>query len=106
MKEENRKTLMLVMQQATSSALVKVLSDKTADVPERPGIKSDMKEAALEAAFTLLATSIASIIVRDFTREDLPYRVAARASRYGLRESARASGRNSCPRLGRGCRLL
>lgn len=68
MKEKNKRTLMLVMSRGASFALASVLADKLITIPERPGIRDDIKEAALKAAFTVIAASIASILVRDLTR--------------------------------------
>lgn len=68
MKEKNKKTLMLVISRGGSILLSSMLADKLIDVPEEPGIMDDIKEAAVKAAFTVIAASIASILVRDLTR--------------------------------------
>lgn len=67
-KEKNKKTLMLVISRGGTVLLSKMLADKLIDVPEEPGIMDDIKEAALKAVFTVMAASIASILVRDLTR--------------------------------------
>jgi len=66
--EKNKKTLMLVMSRGGSILLSKMLADKLISVPERPGIKDDVKEALMKAAFTAVAASIASVLVRSFLR--------------------------------------
>lgn len=68
MKEKNKKTLMTVLSRGASIALASMLADKIITVPERPGIKDDIKEALLKAVFTVIASSVASVLVRDFTR--------------------------------------
>lgn len=68
MKEKNKRTLMLVLSRGASFTLASMLADKIITIPERPGIKDDIKEAALKATFTVIAASIASILVRDLTR--------------------------------------
>lgn len=68
MKEKNQKKLMTVLSRGLTIALSSQLADKFIDVPERPGIKDDIKEAVLKAVFTVIAASIASILVRELTR--------------------------------------
>ncbi len=68
MKEKNQKRLMTAISRGLTIALSSALADKFVDVPERPGIKDDIKEAALKAAFTVVAASIASVLVRELTR--------------------------------------
>lgn len=68
MKEKNKKTLMFILTRVTVLALSKTLADKVITVPEEPGIMDDIKEAALKATFTMIAASLAAILVRDLTR--------------------------------------
>jgi hypothetical protein len=68
MKEKNKKTLMTVLTRGAAIGMSKTLADKIITVPERPGIMDDIKEAALKAVFTMVAASIASILIRDLIR--------------------------------------
>lgn len=68
MKEKNKKTTMTLISRVVTIGLSSLLADKIITVPEEPGITDDIKEAALKAVFTVIAASIASVIIRDFTR--------------------------------------
>jgi uncharacterized membrane protein len=68
MKEKNKKTAMTLISRVGTIGLSSMLADKIITVPEQPGIKDDIKEALLKATFTVIMASIASIIIRDFTR--------------------------------------
>ncbi|WP_047863821.1 hypothetical protein [Rubrobacter aplysinae] len=68
MKEKNKKTAMTLISRVGTIGLSSLLADKIITVPEQPGIKDDIKEAVLKATFTVIMASIASIIIRDFTR--------------------------------------
>lgn len=68
MKEKNKKNMMTLISRVGTIALSSALADKIIAVPEQPGIKDDIKEAVLKAAFTIITASIASILIRDFTR--------------------------------------
>ena len=68
MKEKNKKTMMILISRVGTIALSSALADKIITVPEQPGIKDDIKEAVLKATFTVITASIASVLIRDFTR--------------------------------------
>jgi hypothetical protein len=63
--EEAQKRLITILASALSSVMANRLSERLIDVPEERGVKDDIKEALLKAGFTISATLIASVVVRN-----------------------------------------
>lgn len=64
MNDETQKRMITILSSGIAYALASRLADRVFDEPEERGIGDDIKEAALKASFSLVATVIASIIVR------------------------------------------
>lgn len=65
MNEETQKRIIMMASTALAGLLSSKLADKLIEVPEERGVKDDLKEAVLKAAFSVVSTIIASIIIRQ-----------------------------------------
>ncbi len=64
MNDETQKRIITILSSGIAYLLASRLADRFIDEPEERGIRDDVKEAALKAAFSLASTVVASIIVR------------------------------------------
>ncbi|MBA3389124.1 MAG: hypothetical protein M3397_04980 [Actinomycetota bacterium] len=65
MNEEVQKRIITIMSTALASLLASKLADVLLDEPEERGVRDDVKEAMLKAGFSLVATIIASFVIRN-----------------------------------------
>jgi len=65
MNEEVQKRIITIMSTALASLLASKLADVLLDEPEERGVRDDVKEAMLKAGFSLVATIIASYVIRN-----------------------------------------
>jgi len=65
MNEEVQKRIITIMSTALASLLASKLADVLLDEPEERGVRDDAKEAMLKAGFSLVATIIASFVIRN-----------------------------------------
>jgi hypothetical protein len=63
--DETQKRLITILSSGIAYFLASRLADRFISEPEVRGIRDDVKEAALKAAFSLVATIIASFIIRQ-----------------------------------------
>lgn len=64
MNDETQKRLISILSTALAYLLASRLADKLIKEPEVRGVKDDVKEAVLQAAFSLTSTIIASFVIR------------------------------------------
>ncbi len=64
MNDETQKRMITILSSGIAYFLASRLADRFIDEPEERGLRDDVKEAALKAAFSLASTVVASIIVR------------------------------------------
>lgn len=64
MSDEAQKRMITILASGIAYLLASRLADRFIQEPEVRGIKDDVKEAALKAAFSLVSTVIASFIIR------------------------------------------
>ncbi len=64
MNDETQKRMITILSSGIAYFLASRLADRFIEEPEERGLRDDVKEAALKAAFSLASTVIASIIVR------------------------------------------
>lgn len=65
MNDETQKRLITILSSAIAYFLASRLADRFISEPEVRGIRDDVKEAALKAAFSLVSTIVASYIIRQ-----------------------------------------
>lgn len=65
MNEETQKRIITMTSTALAGLLATKLADKLIKVPEERGVKDDIKEAALKGVFSVLATIVASVVIRQ-----------------------------------------
>ncbi len=65
MNEETQKRIITMASTALAGLLATKLADKLIKVPEERGVKDDIKEAALKAGFSVIATVVASVVIRQ-----------------------------------------
>ena len=65
MSEDLQKRMITILSTALASLLASRLADRFLDEPEERGVKDDAKEALLKAGFSLAATIIASVVIRN-----------------------------------------
>lgn len=65
MNDETQKRLITILSSAIAYFLASRLADRFISEPEVRGIRDDVKEAALKAAFSLVSTLVASFIIRQ-----------------------------------------
>jgi hypothetical protein len=63
--EEMQKRLVTMSSTVLAGFLASRLAERFIEVPERRGVKDDVKEALLKAAFSLVSTIIASVVIRQ-----------------------------------------
>lgn len=68
MNDETQKRLLSILTVVIAAALSRPLTNYLLDVPEKRGIKDDVKEAALKGAVRTAAVLAASILVRQVAR--------------------------------------
>lgn len=64
MDEEVQKWLISILSGFIAYAVADRLADRFLEVPDKPGISDDIKEALIKGGFRLASTALASIIVR------------------------------------------
>ncbi|HEX2728604.1 MAG TPA: hypothetical protein VHM16_02550 [Rubrobacteraceae bacterium] len=64
MNDETQKRLITILSSGIAYFLASRLADKLIKEPEVRGVRDDVKEALLKAAFSLVSTVVASIIIR------------------------------------------
>ncbi len=64
MNDETQKRLISILSTALAYLLASRLADKLIQEPEVRGVRDDVKEAVLQAAFSLTSTIIASFVIR------------------------------------------
>lgn len=64
MNDEMQRRAIMIMSTALAGFLSSRLADKFIDIPEERGIKDDVKEALLKAAFSVTSTIVASVVIR------------------------------------------
>ncbi len=64
MNDETQKRLISILSTALAYLLASRLADKLIKEPEVRGVRDDVKEAVLQAAFSLTSTIIASFVIR------------------------------------------
>jgi hypothetical protein len=62
--DEMQRRAIMIMSTALAGFLSSRLADKFIDIPEERGIKDDVKEALLKAAFSVTSTIVASVVIR------------------------------------------
>jgi hypothetical protein len=62
--DEKQKQLISVLSTAIAFVLATRLAEGLVDQPEVRGVKDDVKEGLMQAAFSLLATVAASVLIR------------------------------------------
>lgn len=65
MNDETQKRAIMILSTGLAGFLSSRLADKFIDVPEERGIQDDLKEAMLKAAFSIVSTLVASVIIRQ-----------------------------------------
>ncbi|MGI8910374.1 MAG: hypothetical protein ACR2JR_07460 [Rubrobacteraceae bacterium] len=65
MNEDLQKRAITILSTALASLLASKLADVLLDEPEERGVRDDVKEALLKAGFSLVATIIASFVIRN-----------------------------------------
>lgn len=65
MNDETQKRLITILSSGIAYFLASRLADRFISEPEVRGIRDDVKEAALKAAFSLVSTIIASFVIRQ-----------------------------------------
>ena len=66
MDDETRKKLITILSTVVAYSLASRLASRLIDEPEVRGVRDDVKEALLQAGFSLGSTLIASYLVRRF----------------------------------------
>ena len=64
MNDEMQKRMISILSTALAYMLANRLADRLIQEPEVRGVRDDVKEAVLQAAFSLTSTIIASFIIR------------------------------------------
>ena len=65
MNDEPQKRLISILSTAIAFVLASRLTEKSIEEPEVRGVRDDLKEALLQAGFSLVSTIIASILIRQ-----------------------------------------
>lgn len=65
MSEETQKRLITILSTALASYTASKLADRILEEPEERGVRDDAKEALMKAAFSIVSTIAASIIIRN-----------------------------------------
>ena len=65
MSDATQKRLISILSTAIAFVLASRLAEKLIDEPEVRGVRDDVKEALLQAGFSLVSTIIASILIRQ-----------------------------------------
>jgi uncharacterized membrane protein len=65
MNDETQKRLISILSTGIAYVLASQLAERIIKEPEVRGVRDDMKEALLQAAFSLASTIIASILIRQ-----------------------------------------
>jgi uncharacterized membrane protein len=65
MKDETEKRLISILSTGIAYVLASQLAERIIKEPEVRGVRDDVKEALLQAAFSLASTIIASIVIRQ-----------------------------------------
>ena len=65
MNDATQKRLISILSTAISFVLASRLAEKLIQEPEVRGVRDDVKEALLQAGFSLVSTIIASILIRQ-----------------------------------------
>jgi len=65
MNDETQKRLISILSTALAYVLASQLAERLIRQPEVRGVRDDVKEALLQAAFSLASTIIASIVIRQ-----------------------------------------
>jgi hypothetical protein len=64
MDEETQKRIITLTSAGIAWGLTRFLTGRLIHMPERPGIKDDLKEQVLRMGISLVATTVASAVVR------------------------------------------
>lgn len=65
MDEDVQKRLITILSGVIAHVIADRIADRYLDVPERRGVRDDLKEAFLKGAFRVASTVLASIIIRE-----------------------------------------
>ena len=65
MSEDTQKKIISALASIIAGQLATKLAGRWLDQPEIRGVKDDVKEAALKGAFSLVATVVASVLIRQ-----------------------------------------
>ena len=65
MNDETQKRLISILSTGIASVLATQLAERLIQEPEVRGVRDDVKEALLQAGFSLASTLIASILIRQ-----------------------------------------
>jgi hypothetical protein len=65
MNDETQKRLISILSTAIAYVLASQLAERIINEPEERGVRDDVKEALLQAGFSLASTIIASILIRQ-----------------------------------------